>query len=83
MPYKHTSKRADEIARELGVECLLEGSVRGENGSVRMRAQLIRAGNKTQLWARCFDRKLDDFLVVQCDVATHIVRALAAQFLPS
>lgn len=72
MQYKQTKKRASQIARELGVNYLLEGSVRREGNHVRVTAQLIRANDETHLWAADFDRELRDVLRVQSEVALAI-----------
>jgi len=79
-------QRADRTAREIGTalraQYLLEGSVRAETGRVRITAQLIDAQGETQLWAQSYDRPLSDCLLVQSDVATQIVRAVAVELLP-
>ncbi|HXY23534.1 MAG TPA: winged helix-turn-helix domain-containing protein [Candidatus Acidoferrum sp.] len=72
MQYKHTQKRASEIAQELRVDYLLEGSVRREGDRVRVTGQLIRASDETHLWAGDFDRELQDLLRLQSDVALAI-----------
>lgn len=76
MAYKHTDKTVGEIGRELGVDCILEGSVRRENGRARISAQLIRVSDQTHLWAQSYeDRNLNDLL----DVQNAIGRAIAEQ----
>ncbi len=79
-------QRADRTAREIGTalraEYLLEGTVRTDAGRVRITAQLIEAQGETQLWADSYDSPLADSLLVQCDVATRIVRAVAVELLP-
>lgn len=72
MQYKNTQKRAGQIAEELGVNYLLEGSVRREGTRVRVTAQLIRANDETHLWAGDFDQELRDVLRLQSDVALAI-----------
>jgi TolB-like protein/DNA-binding winged helix-turn-helix (wHTH) protein/Tfp pilus assembly protein PilF len=72
MQYKHTQKRASEIAQELGVNYLLEGSVRREGNRVRVTGQLIRANDETHIWAGDFDRELSDVLRLQSEVALAI-----------
>ena len=72
MQYKRTQKRASEIAKELRVDYLLEGSVRREGDRVRVTGQLIRASDETHLWAGDFDRQLQDLLRLQSDVALAI-----------
>ena len=79
-------QRADRTAREIGAalraQYLLEGTVRTDAGRVRITAQLIDAQGETQLWAESYDRPLSDCLLVQSDVATQIVRAVAVELLP-
>ena len=72
MQYKHTGKRASQIAQELHVDYLLEGSVRREGNKVRVTGQLIRANDETHLWAGDFDQELRDVLRLQSDVALAI-----------
>lgn len=76
MAYKHTDKTVSEIGHELGVDYLLEGSVRRENGRARISAQLIRVSDQTHLWAQSYDdRNMGDLL----DVQNAIGRAIAEQ----
>jgi TolB-like protein/Flp pilus assembly protein TadD len=80
--YKGSTKTIGEIAGELGVEYVLEGSVRCQESNVRVTAQLIDARDQTHLWAASYDRELRDILAVQHDVARHVVKALAVELLP-
>jgi TolB-like protein/tetratricopeptide (TPR) repeat protein len=79
-------QRADRTAREIGsalrAQFLLEGTVRREANRARITAQLIDAQGETQLWAESYDRPLSDSLLVQSDVSTQIVRAVAVALLP-
>jgi TolB-like protein/DNA-binding winged helix-turn-helix (wHTH) protein/tetratricopeptide (TPR) repeat protein len=76
MVYKHSDKTVSEIGRELGVDYILEGSVRRENGRARISAQLIRVNDQTHLWAQSYDDQgLRNFL----DVQNEIGRAIAEQ----
>jgi TolB-like protein len=75
MRYKKKTKSIAEIGRELGVDYLLEGSVRREGQRVRISAQLIRVSDQTHLWAESYDRDLVGILALQGDVA----RAVAVQ----
>lgn len=72
MGYKHSDKRLDQIGRELGVQYVLEGSVRQAGDRVRITAQLISVADQSHLWADDFDRKLQDVLSVQDDVAIAV-----------
>ena len=72
MGYKHSNKRLDQIGRELGVQYALEGSVRRTGDRVRITAQLISVADQSHLWADDYDRKLQDVLTVQDDVALAV-----------
>jgi TolB-like protein/DNA-binding winged helix-turn-helix (wHTH) protein len=74
MHYKGSSAAASQIARELGVDYLLEGSVRQASDRVRVTAQLIQSGDQTHLWADSFERGRSDVLRLQSDVA-HAIAA--------
>jgi TolB-like protein/Flp pilus assembly protein TadD len=80
--YKRTKKPVREIAKELHVEYVLEGSVRREGDRVRITAQLIEVADETHLWSESYDRELRDVLGVQADVARHVGRALRFELLP-
>src|SRR6266481_1360212 len=77
--YKNTSQKLPEIAKQLGVANLLEGSVQKTNDQVRVNVQLIRAANDSQLWAETFDRKLTDIFSVESEVAKAIADTLKAK----
>jgi len=76
-PFKETNRTVKEIAAELGVGTLLEGSVRRAGGRMRITAQLIDARTNQQLWAETYDRDVRDVLDVQTDVASKVASALA------
>ncbi len=76
--YKNTSQSLSEIANQLGVANLLEGSVQKTNDQVRVNVQLIRAANDSHLWADTFDRKLTDIFSVESEVAKAIAEQLRA-----
>jgi TolB-like protein/DNA-binding winged helix-turn-helix (wHTH) protein/Tfp pilus assembly protein PilF len=76
MQYKGAKKDTRQIGRELGVDYILEGSVRREGDRVRITAQLIQAKDQTHLWARDYDRNLRDILALQTDVAGAIAREI-------
>ncbi|HTL79939.1 MAG TPA: protein kinase [Candidatus Babeliales bacterium] len=77
--YKKTHQKPSEIAKQLGVANLLEGSVQKTNDQVRVNVQLIRAANDSHLWADTFDRKLTDIFSVESDVAKAIADQLRAK----
>ena len=74
--YKKTHQKLSEIANQLGVANLLEGSVQKTNDQVRVTVQLIRAANDSHLWAETFDRKLTDIFSVESEVAKAIADQL-------
>ena len=74
MSYKGTTKSVPAIARELGVDLILEGSVVRDQGRVRVTAQLIDAGTDQHLWAKSYDRAIRDVLSLQAEVATTIAK---------
>ena len=74
--YKGKSLNIKEIGNDLGVNYLLEGSVRKAGTRLRITAQLIDAVTGNHLWAERFDRELDDIFEIQDEVSKKIVRAL-------
>ena len=68
MHHKHTSENIDQIGRELGVQYVLEGSVRRDSGKVRINAQLIEVAGQTHLWSQEYDRELTNLLTVQAEI---------------
>src|SRR6266404_2643574 len=79
--YKSMNKSIGEIAAELNVDCVLEGSVCCNGRRVRINGQLIEARDQTHLWSGTYDRYLRDSLDVQMDVARHIGKALTPELL--
>ena len=82
MQYKRTSKRLPEIARELTVDAVVQGSVTRAGDRVRVTAQLIDASTDRHLWADEYDRDVRDVLVLQRDVARAIAREVRATLSP-
>jgi TolB-like protein len=80
--YKAAKKSIGEIAAELHVDCVLEGSVRSDGRRLRITGQLIEARDQTHLWSASYDRDLRDVLDVQTDVARQIGKAVALELLP-
>ena len=72
MRYKGSAKPLPEIARELGVEGVVEGSVLRSGGRVRITAQLIHAPTDRHLWAHSYERRVEDVLSLQGDVSRAI-----------
>ena len=76
--YKSAPENLPEIARQLGVAHIVEGSVQKSGDSVRVNVQLIKAANDSHLWADTFDRKLTDIFSVESEVAKAIADQLRA-----
>jgi TolB-like protein/Tfp pilus assembly protein PilF len=77
--YKSAPENLPEIAKQLGVAHILEGSVQKSGDAVRVNVQLIKAANDSHLWADTFDRKLTDIFSVESDVAKAIADQLRAK----
>src|SRR2546423_14160493 len=77
--YKSAPADLKEIAKQLGVANILEGSVQKESGQVRISVQLINALNDSHLWAETYDRKLIDVFQVESDLAQKIATSLEAK----
>src|SRR3989449_10402939 len=76
--YKSVPENLAEIAKQLGVAHILEGSVQKSGDAVRVNVQLIKAANNSHVWAETFDRKLTDIFSVESDVAKAIADQLRA-----
>lgn len=77
MQYKRSGKGLNQIARELGVKYFLDGSVRRDQGRVRITVALINAAQQNNLWTRSYDRDLSDILALQTEVARSIANEIA------
>jgi TolB-like protein/Tfp pilus assembly protein PilF len=82
MRYRGTKKSLPEIARELNVDAIVEGSVLRSGGRVRITAQLLNAATDQHLWAESYERDIDDVLGLQSEVAENIARQVRAQLTP-
>lgn len=82
MGYRDTEKPIRQIGQELGVDVVLEGSIRVEGNRARIVAQLIDARTDEHLWAETYDSELSDVLQVQADVARKIAEALQTTLTP-
>ncbi|HEX9118898.1 MAG TPA: protein kinase [Terriglobales bacterium] len=82
MQYKGTHKPAPQIARELHVDALVEGSVLRSGDRVRITAKLIPAVAETTMWAKDFERDVRDVLAVQSEVARAIADEIKVQVTP-
>jgi TolB-like protein/Tfp pilus assembly protein PilF len=83
MHYKGVHRPLPEIARELGVEIIVEGSVLRSGERVRISAQLIEASTDTHLWAESYERDLRDVLQLQSEIARAVAREIQAKLTPS
>jgi TolB-like protein/Tfp pilus assembly protein PilF len=77
--YKSAPENLPEIAKQLGVAHIVEGSVQKSGDSVRVNVQLIKAANDSHLWGDTFDRKLTDIFSVESEVAKAIADQLQAK----
>src|SRR5262249_28579395 len=81
--YKSAPENLSEIARQLGVAHILEGSVQKSGDAVRVNAQLVDARTDRQLWAQTYDRDLADAFVIQTEIAKAIANELQAKLSPN
>ena len=82
MRYKGTKKSLPEIARELKVDGIVEGSVMRSGGRVRITAQLLNAPTDQHIWAETYEADLGDILKLQSEVAEAIAQQVRAQLTP-
>ena len=82
MQYRETKKSISQIAAELHVAYVLEGSVRRAGNVVRVTGQLIRAGTDEHIWAQAYDRELKDIFAIQAALAQEIASALSVAITP-
>ncbi|MDA4136922.1 MAG: hypothetical protein OK449_08035 [Thaumarchaeota archaeon] len=80
MSYKRKEKMVSEIAAELGVGSVIEGSVRKAGNRIRISVQLIDPRTEEHLWSSNYDSKLDDIFAIQSDVASKVAASLSAGF---
>jgi TolB-like protein/Flp pilus assembly protein TadD len=81
--YKHVRKTLPQIARELSVDAIVEGSVRRDGDRVRITAELIEGRTDQHLWTESYDRDLRDILSLQSQVAAAIAGEIHAKLSPS
>jgi TolB-like protein/Flp pilus assembly protein TadD len=77
--FKSTPENLPEVAKQLGVAHILEGSVQKSNDQVRINVQLINAITDAHLWADTYDRKLTDIFAIESEIAKSVVENLKAQ----
>jgi TolB-like protein/DNA-binding winged helix-turn-helix (wHTH) protein len=83
MAYKHTSKSVQQIGRELGVDYVLESSVRRDGDQVRITAQLIRTRDQVHLWAQNYDRHIGGSIALQGEVARAVADQIEVKLSPA
>jgi TolB-like protein/DNA-binding winged helix-turn-helix (wHTH) protein/Tfp pilus assembly protein PilF len=81
MAYRGSGKSIGEIARELGVSHVLEGSLRREGARLRVTVQLVAAAGQSPIWSETYDRSAQGALTIQSEVAAQVARALAIELL--
>jgi len=79
--YKGKDVPLKQVARELGVAHILEGSVRKAGNQIRVTAQLIEAESDAHLWSETYDRTLDDIFAIQDEIASDVVSQLKVKLL--
>ena len=82
MQYAKETKPVPEVAHELHVETVMEGSVRFANDRVRVSAQLVDGVTGTNLWSDTYERPLGDVFKIEADIAMNVANALQAKFSP-
>jgi adenylate cyclase len=81
MAYKRTTKKIDEIGRELKAGIVLEGSIRKAENRVRITTQLINVQNQAHLWSHDYERELKGIFAIQSDIAKNVAEALEVKLL--
>src|ERR1700687_4000005 len=79
MGYTHGHARTDQIGRELGVQYILEGSVRRDGNRMRITAQLIQVKDQSHLWAREYEHSLKDLFALQDDVTAGVAEEIQSR----
>jgi TolB-like protein/DNA-binding winged helix-turn-helix (wHTH) protein/Tfp pilus assembly protein PilF len=82
MQYKGTRKPLSEIARELNVDAVVEGTVQRSGGNVRITAELVQASSDRALWAETYENQVGDILALQQQVANATVRQIQIELTP-
>jgi len=82
MRYKHPEKTTPEIARELGVDALVEGSVVRSGNHLRLTVQLIQTSNDRHIWANSYDRELEDVVSLEGELSREIAGQIRIRLTP-
>jgi TolB-like protein/AraC-like DNA-binding protein len=80
--YRESSKSASDIARELGVGAMLEGSIQLDNNQVRIDVRLVNGATEALVWASRYDRELKDVFAIQNEIAQQVANELNAKLSP-
>lgn len=83
MAYKHTQKSVQQIGHELGVDYILESSVRRDGDRVRITTQLIRTRDQVHVWAQSYDRRIGDSISLQEEVAREVAHQIEVKLSPA
>lgn len=83
LQYEQTQKTIPQIARELNVDCIVEGTVQRDGNRMRITAQLIDAATDRHIWAESYERDLGDAFALQENVASAIAREVGIELSPS
>ncbi len=83
MAYKRTSKSAQQIAGELGVDYILESSIRRDGNQMRITVQLIRARGQVHVWAQSYDRQIRNSIALQEEVAKAVAEQIKIKLSPA
>jgi len=83
MAYKRTSKSAQQIAAELGVDYILESSIRCDGNQMRITVQLIRARGQVHVWAQSYDRQIRNSIALQKEVAKAVAEQIKIKLSPA
>jgi TolB-like protein/DNA-binding winged helix-turn-helix (wHTH) protein/tetratricopeptide (TPR) repeat protein len=82
MAYKDTKKTVGQIGEELGVDYVLETSLRQSDGHLRFTAQLVRTGDQTHLWAQQFDKQSGDLIDIQEELGSSVASQIRGILIP-
>jgi TolB-like protein/Flp pilus assembly protein TadD len=80
LPYAENRPPIDEIARELNVQSIMEGSIRLAGTRIRVTTQLIDSTTGLHLWSETYEREFDDIFAIESDIAMNVANALEAEF---
>jgi TolB-like protein/DNA-binding winged helix-turn-helix (wHTH) protein/tetratricopeptide (TPR) repeat protein len=82
MQYKGVHRPLPDVARELGVDGIVEGSVLNQGGQIRVTVQLVQAASDTHVWAQSYIRDSSDLLLLQQELAESVAREVSSTALP-